>query len=436
MKEDIQETRLPNGLVVLTDRMPGVRSATLGFFFRVGSRHEPPELNGISHFIEHTVFKGTQKRSALDIAIEQDRLGGNLDAFTTHEETGFAIKVIDDQLPKAFDLIADMLTNPRFDEADLESEQRVIIEEMKMVEDSPEDHLGDIFNEAVFGSHPLGLSIAGTPETVKSFDREKTQKYFAETYSASNLVIAAAGNVEHDVLVELSASHFSTQRPQRTQREEILQGSASSAVSALNIPPLLAAPIIIKQNPNLEQAHLIIATPLVSATDERRYAADLLSNIIGGGTSSRLWQKIREERGLAYSVGASAVMYQDVGMFSIFAGTSPDQVEEVVELAIAEMHDVAKNGVTADELDLAKAQTTASILLGLEDSAGRAATLAQGEMIHGRQISVEEALDAINAVTTEDVHAVASEHFRTENVMFAALGDLSDLNIGRQELAI
>ncbi|MBK6749341.1 MAG: insulinase family protein [Pyrinomonadaceae bacterium] len=426
MKEEIQQTRLDNGLTILTDRMPGVRSATLGFFFRVGSRQEPLELNGISHFIEHTVFKGTAKRTALDIAIEQDRLGGNLDAFTSHEETGFAIKVIDDQLPRAFDLIADMLVNPRFDEADLKAEQKVIIEEMKMVEDSPEDHLGDLFNEAVFGSHPLGLSIAGTPETVRSFDREKTRKYFVETYNASNLVIAAAGNVDHEALVELvQSAGFSLSS----------LGAEDKLKLALSTPSL-AAPIVIKQNPNLEQAHLIIATPLVSATDERRYAADLLSNIIGGGTSSRLWQKIREERGLAYSVGASAVMYQDVGMFSVFAGTSPDQVEEVVELAVAEMRDFAKNGVINDELDLAKAQTTASILLGLEDSAGRAATLAQSEMVHGRQISLDEALDAINAVTTGDIHALASEHFRTENVMFAALGDLAGLTIGREHLAI
>lgn len=426
MKEEIQQTRLESGLTILTDRMPGVRSATLGFFFRVGSRQEPLELNGISHFIEHTVFKGTTRRSALEIAIEQDRLGGNLDAFTSHEETGFAIKVIDDQLPRAFDLIADMLVNPRFDEADLKAEQKVIIEELKMVEDSPEDHLGDLFNEAVFGPHPLGLSIAGTPETVRSFDREKTRKYFQQTYNASNLVIAAAGNVDHEEVVALVQSAGFSLSP--TSREDKLKLALST--------PKLAAPIVIKQNPNLEQAHLIIATPLVSAVDERRYAADLLSNIIGGGTSSRLWQKIREERGLAYSVGASAVMYQDVGMFSIFAGTSPEQVEEVVELAIAEMRDVAKNGVTAGELELAKAQTTASILLGLEDSAGRAATLAQSEMIHGRQITLDEALDAINAVTTGDIHALASEHFRTESVMFAALGDVSELKINREKVAI
>ena len=423
MKEDIQQTRLANGLTILTDRMPGVRSATLGFFYRVGSRHESAELNGISHFIEHTVFKGTARRSALDIAIEQDRLGGNLDAFTTHEETGFAIKVIDDQLSKAFDLIADMLTAPRFDDADLKSEQKVIIEEMKMIEDSPEEYLGEIFSEAYFPGHPLGLNIAGTPKSVRSFNHEITRKYHEENYNAPNLVIAVAGNVEHDRVVELVGRSFGSEpkccKPKTTSQK-----------------PNLAAPILIKQNKNLEQAHLILATPLVAATDERRYAADLLANIIGGGTSSRLWQKIREERGLAYSVGASAIMYQDCGLFSIFAGTSPEQVEEVVDLSIAEMRDVARNGVAGEELDLAKQQTTASILLSLEDSAARAATLAQAEMIHGRQISLDEALENIDAVTVDNIHVLANEHFCTENVAFAALGDLSDLRIGREHLAI
>lgn len=422
MKEDIKATRLSNGLTILTDRMPGVRSATLGFFFRVGSRHEPAELNGISHFIEHTVFKGTTRRSALDIAIEQDRLGGNLDAFTSHEETGFAIKVIDDQLPRAFDLIADMLTNPRFDEADLKSEQKVIIEEMKMVEDSPEEYLGELFSEAFFPGHPLGLNIAGTPKLVKSFDRGKTFQYHADTYHAGNLVIAAAGNIEHEQIVDLAEKAFSS--------------SAKPPVSRDAHTPVMAAPILIKQNKNLEQAHVIIATPLVGARDDRRYAADLLANIIGGGTSSRLWQKVREERGLAYSVGASAIMYQDCGMFSVFAGTSPDQVKEVVDLSIAEMREVVKNGVTQDELDLAKQQTTASILLGLEDSAARAATLAQSEMIHGRQIPLDETLDNLNAVTTQDLQDVATDFFRTENIAFAALGDLKALKIDRETLSI
>lgn len=421
MIEDIKETRFENGMVVLTDRMPGVRSATLGFFFRAGSRHEPDRLNGISHFIEHTVFKGTQDRSALDIAIEQDRLGGNLDAFTSHEETGFAIKVIDDQFPKAFELIADIITRPRFDEHDLKSEQRVIIEEMKMIEDSPEEQLGEIFSEAFFPGHPLGLSIAGTPTTVRSFDREVTGGYHRAVFNASNLVIAAAGNIQHDEVVELARTMLGP-----------ADGPSLPGIAA----PSMATPIVVRHNPNLEQAHLMIATPLVSAPDGRRYAADLLANIIGGGTSSRLWQKVREERGLAYSVGASATMYQDCGMFSIFAGTSPEQVEEVVELAIAEMRDVAVSGVSTDELDLAKQQTISSILLGLEDSAGRAATLAQAEMTLGRQIPLDEALGNIERTTVDDLHRLAAEYFRTEHMAFAALGDLKHLDLGRERLAI
>lgn len=419
MEENIQESRFPSGLTILTDHMPAVRSVTLGFFYRVGSRHEPLELNGISHFIEHTVFKGTAKRTALEIAIEQDRLGGNLDAFTTHEETGFAIKVIDDQIEHAFDLIADMLTNPAFDEKELESEQRVIIEEMKMVEDSPEDHLGEIFNEAFFPDHPLGLNIAGSPETVKTFSGEQTRTYHAQIFNASNLVISAAGNVDHKHIVQLAREHFAT---------------SDSTTIPSSPAPIPASPILIKQNASLEQAHLLIATPFISARDERRYAADLLANIIGGGTSSRLWQKVREERGLAYSVGASAAMYSDCGVFSVFAGSSPEQTEEVVDISLDELREIVKNGVFETELDLAKQQARASILLSLEDSAVRAATLAQSEITHGRQIPIEETLAKIDAVKLEELQTLARDYFKTELVAFVALGDLNGLKIDRETL--
>lgn len=422
MNDDIQNTRLENGLTILTDRMSGVRSATLGFFFRTGARNEPAELNGISHFIEHTVFKGTKNRTALEIAVEQDRLGGSLDAFTTHEETGFAIKVIDDQTGAAFDLISDMLTNPAFDEKELESEQRVIIEEMKMTEDSPEDFLGEIFSEAIFPNHPLGTNIAGTPATVRAFNGELTRNYHRRVFNAANLVISAAGNVGHEHIVDLAAKAFGSDRTSRS-----VQASDT---------PQLAAPILVKQNKNLEQAHLMIATPFVSACDERRYAGDLLANILGGGTSSRLWQKIREERGLAYSVGTSAAMYHDCGIFTVFAGTSPEQTAEVVELSVAEIRDVVKNGIRDDELDLAKQQSRASILLSLEDSASRAAALAQSEMLYGRQIPVEETLENIEAVTPGEIHELALEFFRTESVAFTALGNLKGFKIERDDLAI
>ena len=435
MKEDIHETRFDNGLVVLTDRMAGVRSVTLGIFFRMGSRHEPDELNGITHFIEHAVFKGTKRRTALDIAIEQDRLGGTLEAFTTHEETGFAIKVIDDQLEPAFDLLADMLGDPQFDEKEMKSEQRVIIEEMKMTDDSPEERLGEIFSRAFFPAHPLGLSIAGTPKTVRTFDRVAARKYHQRMFKPGNIVIVAAGNVKHHEFVKLVRSKlFSTQSSRSTRRGN---NSAPSANSALRTSaPKTAAPIVVRQNKTLEQAHLLLATPLVHGRDKRRYAADLLAQVLGGGTSSRLWQKVREERGLAYSVGASSIMFADCGMFMVSAATSPSQTLDVVDIAISEMRDVVANGITADELELAKQQARASVLMSLEDSASRAAGLAQSEMLHGRQISVEESLRHTAAVTLSDVRDIAREFFQTERMAFAALGDLKSLKINRKRLEI
>ena len=441
MKEDIQTTRFSNGLTILTDKMPDVRSITLGFFFRKGARHEPLELNGISHFIEHAVFKGTLKRTALEIAIETDRLGGNLDAFTMHEETGFAIKVVDNQLEKAFDLLADLLANPLFEEKELKREQKVIIEEIKMTEDAPEDLLGELFNEQLFLNHPLGLSIAGTPKVVRTFNREVTQKYHAETFNASNLIITAAGNVEHAQIVELAEKFFVTpsSRQRSCRLEDDTNGTARSLPDSRQddgVTPILAAPIFIKKKRDLEQAHLIIATPFVDAQSEKRYAADILANALGGGTSSRLWQKIREEKGLAYSVGASAAMYQDCGVFTIYAGTSPKQTGEVLDISLKELRSVVKNGITKDELELIKEQTVASILLGLEDSATRAGTLARLEMVHGRQISIEETLERIEAVTLEEVQSLAREFFQTEKIAFAALGNLNGLKINRERLQI
>jgi predicted Zn-dependent peptidase len=424
MRENIQTTRCSNGLTILTDRMPDVRSVTLGFFFRQGSRHEPNELNGISHFIEHAVFKGTAKRNALQIAIETDRLGGNLDAFTMHEETGFAIKVVDNQLAKAFDLLADMLANPLFDERELKREQRVIIEEIKMTEDSPEDILGEIFNGKLFPNHPLGLSIAGTPKIVRTFNHEVTRKYHEEIFNASNLIIAAAGNVEHAQIIDLAEKFFGNKPNQIANRKSQIAN------------PQIAAPIIIKKNTNLEQAHLIIAAPFVDAKSDSRYAADILANALGGGTSSRLWQRIREEKGLAYSVGASAAMYQDCGVFQIYAGTSPKQTEEVLDISINELSKVVREGISIEELELIKEQTIASILLGLEDSSVRAGTLARLEMVHGRQISLEETIEKIEAVSLEEIQEIAREFFRTEKIAFGALGNLNGLKIKRERLEI
>jgi len=437
MKEDIRETRFENGVVVLTDRMASVRSATLGFFYRVGSRHEPEHLNGITHFIEHCVFKGTAKLSAKDIAIEQDRLGGNLDAFTTHEETGFFLKVIDDQLSAAFDLLADMLMNPRFDEADLQNEQHVIIEELKQNDDLPDERLSELFHREFFPGHALGMNIAGTPETVRSFDRELTRAFHERNFTAGNLVIVAAGNVEHvDIVERVQSTNFSLSDGRNPKREISAPMSRAAIANAKLAPPVFAAPIAVEPRSDLEQAHIILAVPLVGARSEQRYAADVLANAIGGGTSSRLWQKVREERGLAYSIAASNAMFMDAGYFAVSASTSPDQVEEIVDIVLDEMRWITREGITRDELELMKEQSRASILLGLEDSAGRAASLAQCEVLHGRQIPVEETLRRLDEVTCEEVHALAAAHFKGETIAFAAIGDLDGVAIDRERLAI
>ncbi len=406
--------------------MPGLRSVTVGIWVRRGSRHETPLLNGICHFIEHAVFKGTERRSALDIAIESDRLGGHFDAFTTHEMTGFSMKVADTGLPQAFDLLADMLARPRFSAEDLQREQKVIIEEMKMVEDTPDEYLGELFNAAYFPEHPLGRPIEGTIETVSSFDRERTASYHAQEFNARNLVISAAGNVEHARLVEMAARVFTS----ASENQAPLLPATGESV------PEPAAPIMIERKKELEQAHMIIAAPYPAARDEDRYASSLLASVIGGGTSSRLWQAIREERGLAYSVGAGASTFSDIGVFTIYAGTSPEQLDEVLDLSLAELRRVVRESVSPDELKLVKDQAVSSILLGLESSSVRSGALARQEIIHGRRVTPDEIISRLEAVTIEDLTRVARLYFKTERLALGALGNLNGFHVDRARLEI
>jgi predicted Zn-dependent peptidase len=424
MTEQVQLTRLPNGLTVLTEPMPFLRSATVGIWVRRGSRHEPEEWNGVCHFIEHAVFKGTSRRTALDIAVESDRLGGHFDAYTTHEMTGFAMKVVDTAVPAAFDLLADMLARPRFDEEELRREQRVIIEEMKMVEDTPDEFLAEIFNAAYFPGHPLGRPIEGTADTVETFGHERTAEFHSHAYAPRNLVVAAAGNVRHEELVELAARAFEG------------GGAADAEGSGDGDAPTPAAPILVQRKKELEQAHLIIAAPFPSARHEDRYAASLLSSVVGGGTSSRLWQRVREERGLAYSVGAVGSHYTDAGMFQIYAGTSPEQLDEVLDISLEEMRRVLRESVGEDELRLVKDQAVSSILLGLESTSARAGTLARQEIVHGRRITPEQVIARIEAVTPEDVRRVAAGHFKTEALALGALGDLNGFKVDRARLEV
>ncbi|HYE12891.1 MAG TPA: pitrilysin family protein [Pyrinomonadaceae bacterium] len=422
--EQVRTTRLPGGLTVLTERMPALRSCTVGVWARRGSRHEAAEWNGVCHFIEHAVFKGTETRTALDIAVESDRLGGHFDAYTTHELTGFAMKVIDSALPAAFDLLSDMLARPRFDEEELRREQKVIIEEMKMVEDTPDEFLAEIFSAAYFPGHSLGRPIEGTPETVSTFGSGRTREYHARAYAPRNLVVAAAGNVEHGRLVELAARAFEG------------RGLAAGDDVGDGGPPPAAAPILIQRKKELEQAHLILAAPFPSGRSADRYAAGLLSSIIGGGTSSRLWQRVREERGLAYSVGAAASHFTDAGVFQIYAGTSPEQLDEVLDLALAELRRAVREPVGEDELRLVKDQAVASILLGLESTSARAGSLARQEIFHGRRIPPDEVIARIEAVTPDDLQRLAREFFKTESLALGALGDLNGFKVERARLEV
>jgi len=424
MIDQVQTTRLANGLTILTEHMPGLRSISLGIWVRRGSRHETPALNGICHFIEHALFKGTQRRSARQIATESDRLGGHLDAYTSHEITGFALKVVDAALPQAFDLLADMLANPRFDPDDLTLEQGVIIEEMKMIGDTPDELLNELFHAAYFPGHSLGRPIEGTEETVSSFDRAITAAFHSSAYSPRNLVVAAAGNITHTQLVELATQTFG-------------EGSdESEAALAVGPSPETAAPILIERKSELEQAHLIIASPWPSARSEDRYAASMLGTVMGGGTSSRLWQSIREERGLAYSIGAGGNTYTDIGMFTIYAGTSPAHLDQVLDLSLQELRRAVSEPVPAEELQLAKEQAIASVLLSLESSSSRVGALARQEIIHGRRISPDDIIKSIDAVSPEDMQRVARSCFTTPTLALGALGNLNGFAVDRARLEI
>jgi predicted Zn-dependent peptidase len=426
MIDDVQTTRLPNGIAVLTEHMPGLRSVTAGIWVRRGSRHESAELNGICHFIEHAVFKGTQLRSARDIAVETDRLGGNLDAYTTHEMTGFTTKVADTAIAQAVDLLADLISHPRFEQEDLEREQKVILEEMKMVEDTPDELLGELFNAAYFPNQPLGRPIEGTRETVPTFDHKTTVGFHAREFSYSNLVVAAAGNVNHQRLLELIGAAFDGCESGAAIRPQTLEPGK----------PRPAAPILIEQKSELEQAHLVLATPWPHAMSNDRYAASLLASVIGGGTSSRLWQKIREERGLAYSVGAAGSAFSDVGVFNIYAGTSPEHLDQVLELSLAELRETVRNPVTDEELRIAKDQAISSILLGLESSSARAGTLARQEIIHGRRISPDEVIEKIRNATLDQLQEVARTYFKSETLALGVLGNLNGFKVDRADLEI
>ncbi len=377
--------------------MPHVRSVTVGVWLTRGSRHEAEHESGVAHFVEHMLFKGTTTRSAQDIAQTVDSLGGQLDAFTAKENASYYIKVLDEHLPIAIDLLSDMVTRPALTPDDIGKEQGVILEEIKMVEDAPDDLVHEVFAQQFWSTHPLGRPILGTPETVSSFESRGLRRYFEQTYSAPNLVIAAAGHLDHARLRELVERAFGD-----------LPVGPRGAASA---PPQVTPGLVVRQK-DIEQAHLCLGMSAYQQAHDDRYATYLLNTILGGSMSSRLFQHIREERGLAYSVFSGLTNYTDTGVLSIYAGCAAGKVGEVIDLSLAELRSLCAQPVPADELQRAKDHLKGSLMLSLESSSSRMSQLARQEIYFGRYFSLDEIIKGIEGVSADDVQRVSCDLFR------------------------
>ncbi|HEY6389904.1 MAG TPA: pitrilysin family protein [Bryobacteraceae bacterium] len=418
---DILNTTLPNGVRVITERMAHVRSVSLGVWITTGSRCEAPDENGISHFIEHMVFKGTKHRSAEDIARSVDSIGGGLDAFTAKELVSYNTKVLDEHLPLAFDVLADMVRNPLFRKEDIEKEKGVILEELKMDVDNPEYLLHEIFSSNFYKDHPLGKPIIGTKDTVRKFHREMIHDYYRRYYSPANIVITAAGNLNHQRLVDLAREHFEDLRVTRA------------------LPPAQApvphARLVFKNKSSLEQTHLYMGVPAYPFPHELRFACYVLNTVLGGGMSSRLFQNIREKLGLAYSVYSDLSMYRDTGCMAIYAGTSIESAGKVVECIVKELREIKQNLVPAEELRRAKDHLKGSFMLGLESTSSRMSNLARQEIYFKRFFTLDEMIQSIEDVSAVQVQKIAQEFFNPKNITLAMLGNLGGFKIKREDLA-
>lgn len=416
----IRKTKLANGLVVVSEPMPHVRSVSFGVFLREGSRHEAHDINGIHHFIEHTLFKGTRRRTAAQIADESDALGGYLDAFTARESVGFTNKVLDEHLPQAFELIADLLTAPTFDPVELDKERNVILEEIKMVEDTPDDLVFEIFSEGFYPNHALGRPILGTPETLATFKSKRVRKYYEDAYRPENLVIAAAGNVTHDEWLAMVNQHFGHLQPR--------------TVAASQPEPAPTPHITLRHKAELEQAHVVLGAVCPSLLSEDHYAVNVLCTILGGGMSSRLFQSVREDRGLVYTILASLTEYVDTGFLSIYAGASAENITPTIEATVNELRRLKNEPLSAAELQRNKDQLKTSLMLALESSSARMNALASQEMTWGEFATPDEVIEKINGVTAEDVQRLAGEIFQPEAMAVTVLGDIDGLKIERGQL--
>ncbi|MGO8720650.1 MAG: M16 family metallopeptidase [Acidobacteriaceae bacterium] len=420
---NIRRTELPNGLVILTERMEHVRSVSMGVWVKTGSRDERPEINGVSHFVEHMVFKGTKSRSAQNIAREVDAIGGNLDAFTSKETICFNMKVLDEHVPKALDVLTDLVTHPIFAPDDIGRECKVILEEIKMDEDNPDMLVHEIFTQSFWKDHPLGKPILGTRETVRRFDQGMLFDFYGGRFQGRNMIFSAAGNLDHDAFVTLVAEKLAH------------LPAAPSVVDSAATQPKVHARIVSKQKKSLEQLQLCLGVPAPPVNDEQRYGVALLNTILGGGMSSRLFQNVREDRGLAYSIFSEVSSFRDTGSLCVYAGTSAQNAEQVIRLTVEEFRRLKDQPVPEEELQRAKDQLKGNILMSLESSGALMSNLARQEMYFQRFYAVPEILEQVGQVTSADLMRMAQQLFVPESVAVALLGNLNGLKITRDHLA-
>jgi predicted Zn-dependent peptidase len=417
----VERTELPSGLRVLTETMPGVLSATLGIWVGVGSRDETPELSGSSHFLEHLLFKGTKTRSALEIATAMDAVGGEMNAFTAKEHTCYYANVLASDLPMAVALLSDLVTEACNTAADLESERTVVLEEIAMRDDEPSDAVHDLFAETLFGDTSLGRSVLGSVESIEGLTRDDVDGWYRGRYVIPSIVVTAAGRVEHQQVLDLVTAAFG-------QR---LSGDARPAPLRVGEPapsaPARPTGLISRRT---EQTHLLLGTPGIGRLDDRRYTAAVLDAAVGGGMSSRLFQEIREKRGLVYSVGSSLSHYAGAGSFSVYAGCAKKRVPEVLRLVREELSRVAADGLTPGEVARSKGQLKGALVLGLEDTGSRMSRLGKSELSYGEYQSVREVLARLDSVDEEQVRAVATELF-AQDMCLAVVGPYAESDLDR-----
>lgn len=407
----LRKSTLENGIRVVTEHMPGVRSVTVGFWVGVGSRDEPEELAGVTHFLEHLLFKGTEKRSALEIAEAMDAIGGDLNAFTTKEFTCYYARTLDEDLPLALDILTDITCQPAFPDDEVNVERGVILEEIRSHDDDPSEVAHELFYSTLWPMHPLGRPILGQAETITSLLKSEIASYFSGHYLPQNMVIAAAGNVDHERLTSVIAEKFAA-----------ISGGRKSR---LPVPELTDVSIGVIERPS-EQAHVVYGMPGIGNRDPDRYALTVMNHILGGSMSSRLFQEIRERRGLAYTVYSYRSFYDEVGTFGIYAGTAPDRAREVIELIQFELEKLVESGVTIEELERAKGHVRGALALSNEDSGARMSRIGRSELVSDELLTIDDLVSCIDAVTQEDIARVTERIVGNGRRVLAVVGPFTD----------